>query len=83
MFIPTAVVRQAARAVAEHRRLTEDWLNDADDEHGLGEVREVPGGVERLRLRRSLHELGRISAYTGVGGKGESSSAAPELGHAR
>ena len=29
VFIPTDVVRQAARAVAEHRGLTEDWLNDA------------------------------------------------------
>jgi hypothetical protein len=29
VFVPTDVVRQAARAVAEHRGLTEDWLNDA------------------------------------------------------
>ncbi len=28
-FIPTGIVRQAATAVAEHRGLTEDWLNDA------------------------------------------------------
>ena len=29
VFIPTDIVRQAATAVAEHRGLTEDWLNDA------------------------------------------------------
>ena len=29
VFIPTNIVRQAATAVAEHRGLTEDWLNDA------------------------------------------------------
>lgn len=29
VFVPTEIVRQAARAVAEHRGLTEDWLNDA------------------------------------------------------
>ena len=29
VFIPTDVVRQAARAVAEQRGLSEDWLNDA------------------------------------------------------
>ena len=29
MFIPADVVRQAAAAVAEHRGLAEDWLNDA------------------------------------------------------
>jgi hypothetical protein len=29
VFIPAGVVRQAAAAVAEHRGLTEDWLNDA------------------------------------------------------
>ena len=29
VFIPADVVRQAATAVAEHRGLTEDWLNDA------------------------------------------------------
>ena len=29
VFIPTDVVRQAATAVAEHRGLAEDWLNDA------------------------------------------------------
>jgi hypothetical protein len=27
VFVPTDVVRQAARAVAEHRGLAEDWLN--------------------------------------------------------
>jgi hypothetical protein len=29
VFIPTDVVRQAATAVAQHRGLAEDWLNDA------------------------------------------------------
>ena len=29
VFVPTDLVRQAARAVAEHRGLAEDWLNDA------------------------------------------------------
>jgi hypothetical protein len=29
VFVPAGIVRQAATAVAEHRRLTEDWLNDA------------------------------------------------------
>ena len=29
VFVPTDVVRQAARAVAERRGLTEGWLNDA------------------------------------------------------
>ena len=29
VFIPTGIVRQAAAAAAEHRGLTEDWLNDA------------------------------------------------------
>jgi hypothetical protein len=29
VFIPTDIVRQAAAAVAEHRRLAQDWLNDA------------------------------------------------------
>src|SRR5260370_41098424 len=29
VFVPTDVVRQASRAVAEHRGLTEDSLNDA------------------------------------------------------
>ncbi len=29
VFIPADVVRQAAAVVAEHRGLTEDWLNDA------------------------------------------------------
>src|SRR5450755_2415827 len=29
VFIPADVVRQAATAVAEHRGLAEDWLNDA------------------------------------------------------
>ena len=29
VFIPTGIVRQVAAAAAEHRGLTEDWLNDA------------------------------------------------------
>src|ERR1035441_1210525 len=29
VFVPAGIVRQAATAVAEHRGLTEDWLNDA------------------------------------------------------
>ncbi|MGD0606624.1 MAG: nucleotidyl transferase AbiEii/AbiGii toxin family protein, partial [Streptosporangiaceae bacterium] len=29
VFVPAGIVRQAARAVAERRGLTEDWLNDA------------------------------------------------------
>jgi hypothetical protein len=29
VFVPTGIVWQAAAAVAEHRGLTEDWLNDA------------------------------------------------------
>ena len=29
VFIPTDVARQAATAVAEHKGLAEDWLNDA------------------------------------------------------
>jgi Nucleotidyltransferase of unknown function (DUF6036) len=29
VFVPTGIVRQAATAVAEHRGLAEDWLNDA------------------------------------------------------
>src|ERR1700680_581531 len=40
VFVPTDVVRQAARAVAEHRGLAEDWLNDAVVVAGL----EAAGG---------------------------------------